>query len=278
MKLIKIRIAILTIMSFILSSVYAQQYEFGVSGVGTGYMGDLNSTNPFYFKNLGAGLFAKYNFNPTWGVKIAYNHLYLFGDDQDFKNLNQKQRNLQFNNKISELAVTGEFNFFKYIAGRQLNRYTPYLIGGVAALMHDPYVNYDSRKVLLRPLKLEADKDDSAVTYSKFAVAIPLGAGFKYNIKGPWSVGAEVIYRTVIGDYIDGVGQYYLSADHPVLLETNKNNLNKEDLTFLADPSGGKLEINQGRARGDGKKFDGYMTAGITLTYTIISKKCYWWQ
>lgn len=278
MKLIKIRIAILTIMSFILSSVYAQQYEFGVSGVGTGYMGDLNSTNPFYFKNIGAGLFAKYNFNPTWGVRIAYNHLYLFGDDQDFKNLNQKQRNLQFNNQISEFAITGEFNFFKYIAGRQLNRYTPYLIGGIAAIMHDPYVNYGARKIPLRELELEADESGNPVKFSKFALSVPIGVGFKYNIKGPWSIGAEAIYRTVMSDNIDAVSQYYWSPDNISARTSIPNGLNKDDLTFLADPSGEQLVINQGKARGDGKKFDGYMTAGITLTYTIISKKCYWWQ
>ncbi|MDR2283389.1 MAG: DUF6089 family protein, partial [Sphingobacterium sp.] len=126
--MIKIRIAILTILSFVLSGIYAQQYEFGVSGVGTGYMGDINTATPFYFKNLGGGLFAKYNFNPTWGVRLGYNHLYLSGSDQDFKSANQKQRNFQFNNTLSELALTAEFNFFKYIAGRELNRYTPYIV------------------------------------------------------------------------------------------------------------------------------------------------------
>lgn len=276
--MIKIRIAILTILSFVLSGVHAQQYEFGVSGVGTGYMGDINTTNPFYFKNLGAGLFAKYNFNPTWGIRLGYNHLYLSGSDRDFNNANQKQRNFQFNNTLSELALTAEFNFFKYIAGRELNRYTPYIVAGVAGIMHDPYVNYGSKKIRLRELELEADEKGNAVTFSKFALSIPIGAGFKYNIKGPWSIGAEVIYRTVLSDNIDAVSQYYLSPGNISARTSIPNGLTKEDLTFLADPSDGKLMINGGRARGDGKNFDGYMTAGVTLTYTIISKKCYWWQ
>ncbi len=276
--MIRIRIAILTLLSFILSDSYAQQYEFGVSGVGTGYMGDINVSNPFYLKNLGFGLFTKYNFNPTWGIRLGYSHLYLSARDQDFKNLNQKLRNLQFNNTVSELAVTAEFNFFRYIAGRELNRYTPYILAGVAGIMHAPYVNYDAKKVLLNELYLEADKGGNPLTFSKFAVAIPLGVGFKYNIKGPWSVGAEAVYRTVLSDNIDGVSQYYLSPDKVKLPNPNKNELDINDVLFLADPSAGKLQINQGTARGDGKKFDGYMTAGLTLTYTIISKKCYWWQ
>lgn len=263
-----------------LLGVQAQQYEFGVSAAGTGYMGDINTTNPFYFKNLGAGLFAKYNLNSTWGIKLGYNHLYLSARDQDFNDLNQKQRNFQFNNQVSELALTAEFNFFKYIPGRELNRYTPYLIAGIAGIIHDPYVNYGSEKVLLRPLKLEADTAGKQLTFSKFALSIPIGVGFKYNLKGPWSLGIDVIYRTVLSDNIDGVSQYYLNPDlNSTVPNPNRNDLNAEEIKLLAlaDPSG-RLDINKGKARGDGKKFDGYMTAGITLSYTIISKKCYWWQ
>lgn len=252
-------------MSFILTGVYAQQYEFGVSGVTTGYMGDINSTNPFYFKNLGGGLFAKYNFDPTWGVKIGFNHLYISGSDTDFK----ETRGLFFNNQVSELALTGEFNFFKYIPGRQLNRYTPYVIGGIAVIKHDPYITLRGIKTPLEPLKLEEDENKNPVSYSKFTVAIPVGVGFKYNIKGPWSIGAEIVYRTVLSDNIDNVSQYYPT---PKL-----EKVNHDDWEYLADPSN-KLTLNSGKARGDGKKLDGYMTAGITLTYTIISKKCYWWQ
>lgn len=274
--MIRIRIVILTILSLLLSDVYAQQYEFGVSAVGTGYMGDINTTNPLYFKNLGAGLFAKYNLNSTWGVKLGYNHLYISGNDQDFNN----PRNLWFSNRLSELALTAEFNFFRYIAGRELNRYTPYLIAGIAGIKHDPYVNYNSEKVFLRPLQLEADEAGAPVTYSKFALTVPVGVGFKYNIKGPWSLGAEVIYRTVLNDYIDGVSKYYLNPEKDSRIpDPNNIDMTQEELRLLslADPSG-KLEINKGKARGDGKKFDGYMTAGITLTYTLISKRCYWWQ
>lgn len=264
--MIKIRIAILILFSFILSRASAQQYEFGISAVGTGYMGDINSTDPFYLKNLGAGVFAKYNLNPTWGIKLGYNHLYISASDQDFNSPHQKERNLQFNNQLSEVSLTAEFNFFRYIAGRQLNRYTPYLIGGVAGVIHDPYVIYEGNKVRLRPLKLEEDEAGAAVEYSRFSLSIPFGAGFKYNIKGPWSIGTEVIYRAALSDRLDDVGQYY-----PEAISSDRT------WQFLADPSG-KLEVNRGKARGDGKKFDGYMTAGITLTYTIISKKCYWWQ
>ncbi|MBL1408645.1 type IX secretion system protein PorG [Sphingobacterium faecale] len=275
--MIKIRIAILTILSFILSDIQAQQYEFGISGVATGYMGDINTADPFYYRNLGGGVFAKYNLNPTWGIKLGYNHLYVSASDQDFKN--QKQRSFHFHNQVSELAITAEFNFFKYIAGRQVNRYTPYFIGGIAAIKHDPYITSARwpKKVLLRELHLEADKEGNPITFSKFAVAIPLGIGFKYNIKGPWSIGAESIYRIAMSDNIDGISQYYLHPSKVALPKTNKNNLTINDITFLADPSQNLVQ-NHGRARGDGKKLDGYMTAGITLTYTIISKKCYWWQ
>jgi acyl-CoA thioesterase len=48
------------------------------------------------------------------------------------------------------------------------------------------------------------------------------------------------------------------------------------DWIYLADPSN-DLAGNAGLARGDGSNKDGYMTAGITLAYTIFDLNCYSW-
>jgi hypothetical protein len=89
--------------------MYAQRYEIGINGATTGYMSDLNISNPFYFKNFGGGLFAKYNLDPTWGLKLSANHLLISGDDQDFNNSFQKLRNLKFRNKLQ----TGIYRLFR---------------------------------------------------------------------------------------------------------------------------------------------------------------------
>lgn len=279
------RIGILLTLSSLLGAVYAQQYEFGISAAGTGYMGDLNPSNPFYFKNVGAGISAKYNLNSSLGFQLAYHYLQLSGADHDQKSVFQQTRNLSFNNTLSEVALTGEFNFFRYIPGQQINVYTPYITAGIAGILHDPYVIYHQKKVMLRELRLEADDQGQSIVSKKFAIAVPIGLGFKYNIQGPWTLAADLSYRTVWNDYIDNVSQYYnqpATNDQylpKVELIDNGNTrlLDQSDWNYLADPSG-QLVQNAGTARGNGKKLDGYMTAGIKLSYTILSKKCYWWQ
>ena len=255
-------------MLFLLSgNVIAQQYEFGISGVATGYMGDINPTNPLYYKNVGGGIFVKYNLNPTWGIRGSLNYLPLYANDLDFSAQDQQDRKLLFNNDLKELSITADFNFFKFIAGRPSNRYTPYLMAGLSAIQHDPYVYSGNKKVYLQDHPLEIDDKGAYIQRSKWAIGIPVGAGFKYNISGPWTIGAEVNYRTVLSDRIDNVSQYY---------RYEINGL-PEEWVYMADPSG-QLDTKAGTSRGNGKKLDGYMTAGITLTYTLISRRCYWWK
>ncbi|NGM62097.1 porin family protein [Sphingobacterium sp. SGG-5] len=245
----------------------AQQYEFGISGVATGYMGDLNPADPLYYKNAGGGLFVKYNLNPTWGIRGSLNYLSLYANDHDFTNANQLNRGLLFNNDVKELSVTADFNFFKFIAGREINRYTPYILAGLAIAYHNPYVYHNDQKVYLNDYPLEIDASDVLVKPSRWALSIPVGAGFKYNISGPWSIGAEINYRTVFSDRIDNVSKFY---------RYDVNRL-PEAWAYMANPTG-QLARKGGTSRGDGKNRDGYMTAGITLTYTLISSKCYGWR
>jgi opacity protein-like surface antigen len=229
-------------------------------------MGDINNTDPLYYKNMGGGVFVKYNFNPTWGVRASFNYLPITGSDYDFENDYQQDRGLLFNNNLKEFSLIGEFNFFRFIAGRQANKQTPYLMAGAAVIHHNPYAYYNDEKIYFRDHPLEINSNGENVTYSTWAISIPIGLGYKYNIKGPWSIGAEINYRTVLSDHIDAVSQYYrMDANLP------------EPWLTIADPTG-QLATRGGTRRGDGKNLDGYMTAGLTLTYTLISRKCNWWQ
>lgn len=280
----RVRIGILLTLISILSVAYAQQYEFSVSAVGTGYMGDINPKNPLYYNNIGASVSAKYNFNSTLGIHLAYSNLRISGSDRDNNQTFHQRRNLSFNNNLSEIALVGEFNFFRYIPGQNLNVYTPYITLGIASVFHDPYILYNDNKIMLRELQLEADAQGQSLVYNKVAFAIPVGIGFKYNIKGPWTLAADISYRTVLNDNIDNVSQYYnqlTSIDHLPRYEIVENGVkrpfNQSDWNLLADPSGMLID-NRGTSRGDGKKFDSYMTAGFKLSYTILSSKCYWWQ
>lgn len=260
-----------------LSPIFAQQWELGANISGSGYMGDINPSNPIYFKSFSGGLNLKYNLNPTWGVKAAANFLDLMGYDRDFSSELQQSRNLSFRNHVLEVSAVAEFNFFKFIANRKENRYTPYLFAGIAGIMHNPFVKFSGgEKYYLRDLYLENDLFDRTYKPSRYAMAIPFGAGFKYNISGPWTLGAELGYRTALTDHIDNVSGNYTTLIYSDLPASTRAIIDERTWKALADRSN-NLENNAGKMRGNGQPLDGYMTAGVTVTYTFISRKCYWW-
>ncbi|MGN0003267.1 MAG: DUF6089 family protein [Sphingobacterium composti] len=279
-----LRLTILILLSILSIEIYAQRIEIGANGSVTGYMGDINTSSPLYFKNLGGGLFVKYNLDPTWGIKLSANHLLISGDDQDFDNDFQQIRNLKFKNQLTEAALSIDFNFLTYFDSRHKSKITPYLSAGLAVIKHNPYIYYDENKIYLRPLKLEYDANSNSQIYNNLNVAVPLGIGIKYRLNSEWSIGVEAKYRIAFTDYLDNISREYATSvpidivipNATVGVDGERRPFDQNDWRYLADPSN-NLSINAGTARGDGKRKDGYMTAGITLTYTIFDPNCYSW-
>ncbi|WP_437918221.1 DUF6089 family protein [Sphingobacterium sp. LRF_L2] len=253
----------------------AQQWEIGGNVGTTGFMGDINPNNPFYFKSIGAGIHVVHNFNPTWGVQASYQYAHLTGSDLDDTDDYRRQRGQMFNNHVSELSVRANFNFFRFIAGRNVNKYTPYLFAGIAGIKHNPYAfTENGTKHSLEDLQLQEDN-----TVKKFAFAIPFGVGFKYNVRGPWSIGAELGYRIALNDNLDNIANNYPYADqYPINYQNTYKELTEEWWKSIAFPSVESVSDYEGKPKGNGRPHDGYMLAGITVTFTFISKKCYWWN
>lgn len=260
---------------------YAQRYEIGVNGGSTGYMGDLNSLDPFYFRQYGGGIFVKRNIDPTWGIKISASHLLISGNDNDFKNDFQQNRGLKFRNQLSEVALMADFNFWTDNR-RNVSKISPYLTAGVAVVKHDPYVYYGQNKIKLKPLKLEYDASSNTQEYKTWNIAIPFGLGLKYKLNHTWALGIEATYRLAFTDYLDNVSQYYPTSfptevKLPNILVGGTNGQRPFDVNdwyYLADPSH-SITTKAGSARGNGNSKDGYMTAGITLTYTLLDRNCF---
>lgn len=281
-----LRLFILPLFLLLNKDLFAQRYEFGLGGYTTSYMGDLNTNNLFYYTNFAGGVFAKYNLTSTWNFKLSYNYLALSASDSDFKNSKQQTRNLSFNNDLSELSLVSEFNFFNlYTKSRaKSRRYTPYLLAGLGVIHHNPYVYYGHEKIFLQDLFLETNQQGEPINYSNFALVIPLGLGVKYKINENWKIAAEINYRIVCSDYIDNVNGYYPgnlkpNAPLPKVKITTENGIVRDfedgDWYFLSDPSNNYAK-NNGTLRGDGKQWDGYMTTGLTLSYTLQNNKCTW--
>ncbi|HZY36521.1 MAG TPA: DUF6089 family protein [Mucilaginibacter sp.] len=257
---------VLFIALFLVSyNLKAQNWEFG-GGVGAaGYMGDLNISDPIKPSGPSFGIFAKYNFNGYLAIRANYGYGIISAADSNSSNAQFRQRNLSFTTTLSEVSVMAEFNFMNYIPQVGKNRYTPYVYLGVAAVNYNPTTVYNGQKYDLRPLETEGQKKP----YPNTAFGFPYGAGLKYNISGSVTLGFEIGYRTPNTDYLDDVGGYYAFAGHNTLQEQ------------LSDRSGEKTGVyigSPGTQRGDGNPRDTYFFSWFTISYTFISKKCYFQQ
>ena len=147
----------------------------------------------------------------------------------------QKIRNLDFQNKIWEVSVQGDFNFFKYIPGDPEHRFTPYVTLGVGIIKHNPYTYYEGVKYKLRPLGTEGQGQDNSF-YSDQAYCFPFGMGIKYNLVKNLNLGFEVVYRYTNTDYLDDVSTVY----HPNYINANGLDIAKK----LQDRSIGQIKLD----------------------------------
>ena len=131
--------------------------------------------------------------------------------------------------------------------------YTPYIFAGVGGIQFNPkWYHPDSPH---DPVHLREYRTEGRL-YNNMAFSVPFGAGFKYNLRGPWSVGVELAYRLTLTDYLDDVSTSY----------TN--------ISTISNPGGFPV----GTQRGDGRPYDSFMTVGITFSYTIFKGGCPEWQ
>lgn len=249
-----------------------QQGEFGVTIGAAHYFGDLNTRAAINRPKPAVGVFFKKQFGNYTGMRVSAHFLQLGYSDVYSKNEYQQRRNLSFNTNIFELAVQGDFNFFKYDPTNPDHNFTPYITFGVGVFSYDPYAYLDGEKVFLRPLNTEGEtfyKDRQA--YSTMAICIPLGFGVKYSISEKVNLSFTITHRFTTTDYIDDVSTTYIGADKfpsPTGQQTLAGLM--QDRSYeTGDPIG-----IEGRQRGFSKQKDQYATAEIGISFNLSSYRC----
>lgn len=251
------------------AQVFYTNDEVGVTLGASSYFGDLNPDYNILHPNIAAGVFYKNHVHPYISVRAALMYTQLGYDDAWSKNEFQQLRNLSFKSNIFELSALGEFNFFYFATDRKNNRFTPYVLLGVSGFYYNPYTIMDSKKYYLRPLGTEGQNTEAFKDrkYGKFAMAIPVGAGFKYWIKPGMNLSIDLLHRFTFTDYLDDVSQQYvgpenLGGDHP-------NNMTAR----LADRSGKGIGVN-GKQRGDKAGLDEFLIFQVSLSLQFKTYKC----
>ncbi|HAO46280.1 MAG TPA: DUF6089 family protein [Ferruginibacter sp.] len=250
---------------------YVQKGEFGITVGAAHYFGDLNTRAAINRPKPAVGAFFRKQFGNYVGLRLSAHFAQLGYSDTYSKNEYQKTRNLSFNSNIWELALQGDFNFFKFIPGDPDYAFTPYITLGVGAFTYDPYAYLNGKKEFLRPLGTEGQQIgyNGRKPYSTLAVCIPLGVGIKYNISDRMNLSFEIAHRFTTTDYLDDVSTTYIGASRFAPLSTAGL---LQDRSYELDPD--NIIGVEGRQRGWSKQRDQYIIAEIGLSLNISSYKC----
>lgn len=253
-----------------------QEGEFGI-GLGVGhYFGDLNTRAHLNRAKPAASVFFRKNFSNYIAVRIAASYARLgYSDIYNSHNEYMYRRNLSFNTNVWELALQGDFNFFRFMPGEPGFNYTPYVTLGVGAFNYDPYAYLSGEKIYLRTLGTEGQGSSlypERKQYSTMALCIPFGVGFKYALNERINIGFELLHRFTTTDYLDDVSKTYVD---PSVFPSNPDGSISQGL-LLSDRS---YEVGEpigipGRQRGNSQQKDQFITAMLHLTFNLQSYKC----
>lgn len=278
-------------------SVKAQRNELGVRLGMSNLVGDVGRTNyilqkpldlnrvsdwgiPFY-----GGLLYRFNFNPHQTVRLDLGYNQIQFSDKAAKEDYRRNRNSYGKNNVYEASLMFEYNFFP-VNNEQISMLSPYIFGGVGALMFDA-----PKATLMNDFRRDADGVAQApineldfttkTDYSlgkKVTMHIPFGVGLKYKFNHSWAIFAEATFRYTLTDQLD----------HSKILDKDvKTSFN----TDILDPAtGGSLlqsgnyyavskereaEFIKKRNIGDSRSKDWMNTFSLGLTYSFGRPPCY---
>ncbi|MEO5999302.1 MAG: DUF6089 family protein [Chitinophagaceae bacterium] len=255
-----------------------QEGEFGISAGAAHYFGDLNTRARVNRPKPAVGIFFRKQFGNYIGLRVSAHYAQLGYSDVYSTNEFQQRRNLSFNSNIWELAVQGDFNFFKFVPGDPYNRFTPYITLGAGVFSYDPYAYLASQKVFLRPLGTEGQgytQYPDRGPYSTMALCVPFGVGVKYNLTPRTNIGFEVVYRFTNTDYLDDVSSTFVDpAIFPKLPDGSASiaELLQDRSYETGEPIG--FVNGTARQRGYPKQKDQYVMAEVTLSFNLTSYRC----
>ena len=153
-----------------------------------GYHGDFNGSLTKDLQPMGS-LVARYIFSPYMGLKANVSYGKLKGSSADVKTWYPEYRTpYSFSNKLVDLDVVYEYNFWPYGTGRDYRgakRLTPYLLLGLGGT----FVKTEQKNV--------------------FTANLPIGVGVKYKVGARVNVGLEWAMHFSLNDELDGVKDPY---------------------------------------------------------------------
>jgi len=245
--------------------------EYGVMIGAAHYFGDLNSNTSLNRPKIAFGALFRKQFGNYIALRLQGTFAQLGYSDIYSDNEVDRIRNLSFNTNVFEVAVLGDFNFFKFVPGDKDYRFTPYATLGVGFMAFNPYAYLDGQKFYLHDLGTEGQRSSlypERKPYKKTAFVFPLGFGVKYNLSPKTNLNFEVTHRFTNSDYIDDVSTSYAGIDAFVPLSAASRLQDRSN-----EVTGVPIGI-AGRQRGLSTRKDQYVIASLGITFNIMSYVC----
>jgi len=171
--------------------------DIGIFGGAGTYLGDMTdvkfqkSVNPAY------GGFARFNFNPRYGLRFNVINGTIGADGYFRSSMNPNtDGSWSFNKNVLDISLDFEWNYLKYIVGDKETRWSTFLYGG---------------------LGVETYKYNIGNTNgSEITPTIPFGLGFKFNLSKRWGIGLEGGLRKSFSDKLDNLDDPLSYTDNSV--------------------------------------------------------------
>ena len=255
------------------STVY--EGEFGITIGAAHYFGDLNNQAALNRPKPAIGVFYRKQFGDYIGVRINAHYAQLGYSDIYSDVEYQRRRNLSFNTNIFELALQGDFNFFRFEPGNPDYVFTPYVTLGFGIFNYDPYAYLNDQKQFLRPLGTEGQnsgKYPERQPYSNMAFCFPIGMGIKYNLSNNINFTFEISHRFTNTDYLDDVSTTYAGPDAFPLQPNGQPSIAflMQDRSYETGAPIGEA----GRQRGFSSQLDQYIFAEVGISISLTSYSC----
>ena len=189
---------ILLIFFFSTMHIFSQDNEIGIFAGGSNYIGDVGPTtyiSPFSYNastNYVGGVIFRKNFNERISARAKLNYSKIGSSDNWPQTVDyRKERGKYFKNRIVEIGLGIDFNFFEFDVYESSLQMTPYISTGISFFEYDP---------------LKYDKSESMATQygDATSISIPITLGYKIKPLKDFIVAFEITANHSFTDNLDG--------------------------------------------------------------------------
>ena len=172
---------------------YAQIHEIGLFVGGSNFVGDVGPTTYIAPNEPAFGLLYKWNKSPRHAYRFSYMQSTIRSNDLDSKEASRNQRGFRFEDKLKEVSLGLEFNFFDFNLHEARTKITPYVFSGISYFLSS-YKLTDTQTGATAEGRTERRK----------SIAIPMILGVKSTLSPSLILALETGARYTLTDNIDG--------------------------------------------------------------------------